>query len=306
MQSFIKFGLYLFVLTSTLYIVDVDAKTQVVVLGTGTPNADPDRSGPALAIVVDDMPYLIDFGPGIVRRASAAKMKGVEGLAVEKLSMAFVTHLHSDHTAGLSDLILTPWVLEREIPLTIFGPIGIKDMADHIIAAYSQDINMRLHGSQPANPDGYRVDAHEIKLSKDIHEIYRDERVVVSAIPVDHGTWKQAFGFKFVTADKTIVISGDAVPSQSVIDACNGCDILLHEVYSDAGFKTKRKDWQKYHAKFHTSATELAALADKAKPKLLVLYHQLFWGVDDEKLVQEVGVNYKGKVLSARDLDVYE
>lgn len=298
--------LRLIILALIFFAGSAHAKTQVVVLGTGTPNADPDRSGPALAVVVDDVPYLIDFGPGIVRRASAANKKGVAGLAVNKLSTAFVTHLHSDHTAGFSDLILTPWVLERETQLKVFGPKGIKEMADHIIAAYSQDIDMRLHGSQPANPDGYRVDAHEIGQNKSIHEIYRDERVTVHAIPVDHGSWKQAFGFKFVTADKTIVISGDAVPSESIIEACNGCDILLHEVYSDEGFLTRPEDWQKYHSRFHTSASELAALANKAKPKLLVLYHQLFWGVDDATLLKEVGATYKGKVVSASDLDVYE
>jgi len=85
-------------------------KTQIVLLGTGTPNADPDRFGPSVAIVVNNTPYLVDFGPGVVRRAAAAFKKGVTGLAVRNLNRAFVTHLHSDHTAGLPDLILTPWV----------------------------------------------------------------------------------------------------------------------------------------------------------------------------------------------------
>ncbi len=47
-------------------------RTRVVLLGTGTPVPDPDRSGPATAIVVDDSAYLVDFGPGVVRRAKAA------------------------------------------------------------------------------------------------------------------------------------------------------------------------------------------------------------------------------------------
>ena len=71
-----------------------DGKTQVVLLGTGTPNADPDRSGPSVAIVVNDTPYVVDFGPGVVRRAAAAHRRGVGGLAVSKLKTAFATHLH--------------------------------------------------------------------------------------------------------------------------------------------------------------------------------------------------------------------
>jgi ribonuclease BN (tRNA processing enzyme) len=79
----------------------VKSKTQVVLLGTGTPNADPDRSGPvAVAIIVNDTSYLVDFGPGVVRRAAAAHRMGISALAMPKLTEAFVTHLHSDHTAG--------------------------------------------------------------------------------------------------------------------------------------------------------------------------------------------------------------
>jgi ribonuclease BN (tRNA processing enzyme) len=88
------------------------SKTQVVLLGTGTPNADPDRSGPAVAVVVNDTPYVVDCGPGVVRRAAAAERRGVRGLAVAKLRRLFITHLHSDHTVGLPDFIFTPAVLE--------------------------------------------------------------------------------------------------------------------------------------------------------------------------------------------------
>src|SRR5829696_3464247 len=80
-------------------------KTRIVLLGTGTPGPDPDRSGPATAIVVNDTAYLVDFGPGVVRRASAAfRDKGIAALEPTKLRVAFVTHLHSDHTVGYPDL----------------------------------------------------------------------------------------------------------------------------------------------------------------------------------------------------------
>src|SRR6266853_5910572 len=89
-------------------------RTKVVLLGTGTPVPDPDRSGPATAIAVDDRAYLVDFGPGVVRRASAAAARGIQAVRPENLKVAFVTHLHSDHTAGYPDLIFTPWVIGRK------------------------------------------------------------------------------------------------------------------------------------------------------------------------------------------------
>jgi ribonuclease BN (tRNA processing enzyme) len=276
-------------------------KTQIVFLGTGTPNADPDRFGPSVAIVVNDTPYLVDFGPGVVRRASAAHRNGIAGLTMPKLTRAFLTHLHSDHTAGYPDLILTPWVLDRVEPLEVYGPKGLKNMTDHILAAYQEDIKMRLNGGEPSNKTGYRVNVHEIKPGV----VYKDANVTVTAFPVKHGSWREAYGYRFQTPDRTIVISGDTAPAETIVASCHGCDVLIHEVYSTSGFATRPPVWQKYHSQFHTSSKELAAIANRAKPGLLILYHQLFWGTSEEDLVKEITTTYNGKVASAHDLEVY-
>lgn len=275
--------------------------TQIVLLGTGTPNADPDRSGPSVAVVINDTPYLIDFGPGVVRRAAAAFQKGIKGLAVKNLSRAFVTHLHSDHTAGYPDLILTPWVLGRTEPLQVFGPKGIKPMTEHLLKAYREDIDIRLNGGEPSNKTGYKVITHDVRPGI----VYEDANVTVKAFRVNHGSWREAYGFRFETPGRTVVISGDCWPSPSVIENCNGCDVLIHEVYSQAGFATRPPEWQKYHSRYHTSAREVAEIASKAKPGLLVLYHQLFWGTSEDDLLKEVRRGYGGRVVSGRDLDVY-
>jgi len=64
-------------------------KTQVVMLGTGTPLPDPQRSGPSTAIVLNDMPYIVDAGAGVLRRAAAARDKGVKALEPTNLRIAF-------------------------------------------------------------------------------------------------------------------------------------------------------------------------------------------------------------------------
>ena len=275
--------------------------THLVLLGTGTPNADPERAGPAVAIVVNGTAYLVDAGVGVVRRAAAAAANGVTALEAKHLDRVFITHLHSDHTLGLADLIFTPWVLEREKPLEAYGPGGLAEMVDHLVAAYEADVRMRIDGLQPQNPTGYHVNVHQIQTG----EIYRDTNVTVTAFAVGHEEWKEAYGLRFETADKVIVISGDTRPSENVVAACSGCDILVHEVYSDAGFAGRAPEWQRYHAAAHTSASELAEIASRAQPKLLVLYHQLFWGTTEDELVAEVKAHYGGRVVSGRDLDVY-
>jgi ribonuclease BN (tRNA processing enzyme) len=278
-----------------------DSVTQVVLLGTGTPVADAQRFGPATAIVVRDTPYLVDFGPGVIRRTAAAKEAGVHGLDVEKLNRAFVTHLHSDHTTGYPDLIFTPWVLGRDEPLEVYGPEGIQAMTVNVLAAYQQDVYMRLYGLEQANDKGHRVIAKEIKPGV----VYEDSNLTVEAFPVQHGSWPQAFGYKFRTPDKTIVLSGDTAPTEEMIDQSRDCDILIHEVYSKAGFEKQPETWKTYHSVYHTSSHELAEIASKAKPKLLVLYHQLFWGTSEEELLSEIHSKYEGEVVSGKDLDIF-
>ena len=114
--------------------------TRVVLLGTGNPNPDADRSGPAVAVISGDRVYIVDAGPGVVRRA-------VQGhIEMKQITRAFITHLHSDHTVGLPDLIFTPAVTGRLEPFRIFGPPGLRSMVTHLMAAYQEDIKMRLHG----------------------------------------------------------------------------------------------------------------------------------------------------------------
>lgn len=276
--------------------------TFVVMLGTGTPNADPERSGPAIAVVHGERSYLVDAGPGIVRRAAAAAASGVPALRPPNLRTLFLTHLHSDHTVGLPDVILSAWTLEREVPLEVYGPPGTKAMVEHLLAAYAEDIRNRLDGLEPANTTGHRVNVHEIA---DGHT-YRDGNVTVRAFAVPHGDWQHAFGYRFESPDRSIVISGDTRASDAVVRACNGCDVLLHEVYSAERFKAREPEWQRYHANAHTSTSELAALATRAQPKLLVMYHQLFWGTDDAGLLAELrAAGYSGAAESARDLARY-
>lgn len=282
-------------------------KTQIVMLGTGNPNPDPDRSGPATAIVVNGSSYLIDCGAGIVRRAAAAAEKyNIPALEAKNLKIVFITHLHSDHTLGFADLLLTPWVMNRSEPLLVYGPKGTKAMAGHIEAAYAEDIRIRTTGGQPHSNTGYNAEAHEIPASSSGRVIYKDANVTVTAFNVKHGSWGDlSFGYIFQTPDRKIVISGDTGPTDAIAKACNGCDVLIHEAYSQAGFDKRTPDWKAYHSRYHTSAPELAKIATDAKPGLLILYHQMFMGQTEDELLAEIKLGYSGKVVSAHDLDVY-
>ena len=268
--------------------------TRVILLGTGTPNPEPERMGPAVAIVSGGRVYIVDSGPGVVRRAAEA------GITMKQITKAFITHLHSDHTAGLPDLIFTPAVTGRLEPFTIYGPPGMRAMTRHIMKAYEQDIKIRVHGMEPAVAAAYKVEGLDVKPG----EIYRDETMRVEAIAVKHGTWKHAYSYRFTAKDKVIVVSGDTTYSEALLEASRGADILVHEVYSEKGWRNRTPDWQKYHAAFHTTGADVGKLAAKAGVKKLVLYHQLPMGETAEQVEAEVRTAFAGAVIYGKDLDV--
>ena len=233
------------------------SRTQIVMLGTGTPIPDPDRSGPGVAIVVDSVAYLFDAGSGVVRRAAAAGRKGVKAFAPRtpngqpspRFDRVFLTHLHSDHTLGLADVIFTPWIQGRVAPLDIYGPPGTTRLVNGILDGNAEDIAERTHASGGPSANGWKAVVHEIAEGV----VFHDERITVTAFQVPHADWKYAFGYRIQTPDRVIVLSGDARANPAIAQQCRGCDVLIHEVYSDSGFATLPALRQAYHAHAHTS-----------------------------------------------------
>ena len=174
-------------------------------------------------------------------------------------------------------------------------------MTQHILEAYKQDIQIRVNGLEKGDAIAYKVNVKEINEGV----IYQDSNIQVTAFKVSHGNWKYAFGYVFKTADKKIVISGDCTYSENLVKYAKDCDILVHEVYSDAGLKKRTKRWQDYHSTFHTSTYQLAEIANKVKPKLLILNHQLGFGMSLESMMEEVKLKYNGTVINGADLDFY-
>jgi len=273
----------------------------LVILGTGTPIPDPEASGPAFAVICGGNTYLVDAGPGIVRRAAAAARLGFPELTASRLTRLFLTHLHSDHTAGLPDLLLTPWVVGRRGPLQVHGPKGTRHMLEKITEAYVEDIELRTAGLESNDPAGVGWHCREIRAGK----VFSDAHVKVTAFRVQHGSWQHCFGFRFEAGGRTFVFSGDTAMFPALAKRIGACDVLVHEVCSEAGLSRRPPDRQAYHRHFHTTTRELGQMAAQIRPGLLVLTHQLGFGLSNAGLLEEIRQVYDGPVVSARDLDVY-
>jgi ribonuclease Z len=274
--------------------------TTIVLLGTGMPRPNPDASGPATAIVVGSRLFLFDAGPGVERQLSAAK------LPIDGVTALFITHLHSDHTLGLPDLIFTSWVMGRKRPMPAYGPKGLAAMVDHIVAAWREDIDIRTTGLEHEPAGGYRVAVHQVHAGV----VFDSGGVKITAIPVLHGDWKEAYGYRIDTPTRSIVISGDTRSSPALLAAARGADVLIHEVYPAVRLAPEARpggeDWPKYMQAFHTSDREVGALAAAAQPGLLILHHVVRMGGSDAELLAGVRQGgFAGRVVVGKDLERY-
>jgi ribonuclease BN (tRNA processing enzyme) len=170
-------------------------------------------------------------------------------------------------------------------------------MTEHLQQAYSADIQTRTNadGNQHDFPEGHNVNAHEITNGT----VYKDANVTVSAFATKHAM--ESYGYRLVTADRIVVISGDTNPCQATIDACNGCDVLIHEALMAACVATQPEKFQRFAAKHHTTTAQLADLARKAKPRLLIIYHAMM----PDEMFADMAARYSGPFVVSRDLEIY-
>jgi len=288
--------------TRALAAPDPADSVSVVLLGTGMPVPDHATQGPATAVVVGARIFLFDAGPGVERQMEAAGLPYRGG----PVTAAFLTHLHSDHTLGLPDLIFTSWVMGRRRALPLTGPPGTRRMVDHIVAAWSEDIRVREDGLEHEAPGGWKVDVRETKGGV----VYDSGGVRITAIPVRHGAWKWAFGYRIDARGRAIVLSGDTRPCPALEAAAQGVDLLVHEVYPEAALKPEARpggaDWVRYMRAFHTSDVELGALCARARPRRLVLDHIVRMGGSDDELLAGVRAGgFDGPVVIGLDLERY-
>ncbi len=281
---------------------ELSEPTKVVILGTGTPIPDPHRAGPSVAVIYRGESYLFDVGAGSIHNAVVARYKyDIPSLYPTQIGHVFITHMHSDHTLDFVEAAYSMW-WRRPHSLKAYGPEGISEMVEGMYKMMAPDIRIRTSGIQPVqHVNGYRVDVTEIEAGI----VLEKEGIKIEAFAVDHGDVQPAFGYKITTTDRSIVVSGDTTVSPKLQEMAAGVDILIHEVISDKGLANSNAGFQAYHKRSHTLASDLGVLASEAKPKLLVLYHGLYYGEVESLIVDEVKATYGGDVVLASDLDVF-
>ncbi len=280
---------------------------KVMLLGTGSPTSGIKRSKPANAIMAADRFFIVDCGAGIVERLFMA------GIPPSRITDLFITHHHSDHTSGFTDLFLSGWLGGQEpgrvSPLRVYGPTNTRLIIEKFMDAMKWDIDIRAEHTG-TSAGGAMVEIHE----RNDGIVYDDAGIRVTAFTVDHGIVKPAIGYRFEYRGKVIVISGDTLPVESMIRHSERADVLIHEAYSrewmDRGLKRfphMRRTIESV-MNYHSSTLEAAEIARKAKVKHLVFTHLMpspspLW-IFERNWAKGVSDIYNGKITVGRDLMV--
>ncbi len=270
----------------------------VVLLGTGYPRPDPERAGPSTAIVFGEKWFVVDAGRGATMRIAGTDLK------YANLRAVFLTHLHSDHTAGLPDLFNTSWQFGRKTrPLALYGPPGTKKLSDGMLLFFTEDIHLRRDVQEKHPAAGATIRTH---IVRDGAVVYDDGEVKVTAFAVDHKPVEHAFGYRFDAGGKTVVVSGDMRPNANLVKFAKGADVLVMEAYMPEHFDRVHADAPDVAAKlksYHTSAEEAGEIAAAAGVKTLVLTH-LIPANAEETFRERAGRKFKGRIVVGRDLAV--
>lgn len=276
-------------------------RTRLVLLGTaGGPTPKASAAAPAQAIVVGDRIYLVDCGDGVARQLALAK------LPVRDLRAVFITHQHSDHNAGYGPLFLLGWPGGLINPVDTYGPPPLVDMTKHLLEAYRFDIELRMRdeGRPPLAP---LVRSHEITAGG---EIFRDDRVRVTATLNEHPPIAHSFAYRFDTPDRSIVISGDTRYSESVVKLARGADVLVHEVVSRAFWERpgapQPPDVVRHILASHTDAPDVGRVAAAAGVGTLVLSHFVPTegpgAPSDDEWIAGARRHFNGRIIVGKDL----
>jgi ribonuclease BN (tRNA processing enzyme) len=292
--------------------------TRLITLGTTAgPLPRKDRAQAANLLIVNGTPYLIDAGDGVTRRIVQA------GANFRQIGTIFITHHHSDHMAGLATLMAVEWEFNRRQPINVYGPPGTKRVVKAALEYFAVNAEIR-------STEGKTFPMHTIFVGHDVGTgpIFQDANIKVTAIENTHfnipkdspydGKHK-SYSYRFRTADRVIVFTGDTGPSDALTKFAKGADLLLSEVASAEEIKQRRiksGDWHKMSAlqqqafmrhltTEHVTPEEVGKMASRAGVKTVVLTHLPSSGKDNDdyqRFAEEVSKFYSGRVVVANDL----
>jgi len=266
---------------------------EVVTLGTGSPIPDPNRAGPATLVRAGGRQFLFDCGRGVLLRLAGA------GALPITLSALLLTHLHSDHTTDLNDVLTTRWVMSPvPLPLEVFGPVGTEAFVDATVTAMATDIGYRLgHHADLTEPPGVAVTevASGVVVSSD--------EVVITCAPTDHAPVHPTVGYRIAADGAVVVVAGDTIPCAGLDTLVEGADVYVQTVVRPSLIEQIPSARLHDVLDYHSSVVQAAETARRGGVQTLVLTHLVpapFPGTEGD-WIAEAAAHFDGEVIVAVD-----
>lgn len=277
-------------------------KTRLILLGTGGgPRPRKVSSAAAQVILSNGAAYVFDCGDGVARQLVTA------GVPLTQLRSIFITHHHSDHNADYGNLMLLAWTAGLRTRVDTWGPPPLQRMTRLFFEMNAYDIETRI-ADEGRPPLAALVHVHELRKGG---LVMQDDNVKVTAALVHHPPVTPAFGYRFDAADRSIVISGDTTPTESLIALAQGADVLVHEaLYVPAVDRLVARvpnapQLRRSILSHHTSAEDAGRVARQAGVKMLVLSHLV--PADDPEISEQMWIDaarkhFDGEIVVGKDL----
>lgn len=277
--------------------------TRIVITGTGTPVFEPGRAGPGVAIDYNGRVFQFDVGRGTVLRMAEAAL---DILSVEAV---FLTHTHSDHVVGLSDLLMSYWL--EDVPFDTYRPLPVfaagtmaASLARSLMDPWSDEVAMRQE--QSGHPHDARPRVIEFDAPPEPELVYQEDGIEVRAFAVRHEPVPDAVGYRIDTPDGSVVITGDTRVCDEIEQAARGAGVVIYEAFSRGSIPEGLLSDPDRLAAYHADTTEIGASVARLETAHLLLTHLIpppRTEADRQVFVDEIRRGgYTGNVMICDDL----
>lgn len=236
---------------------------EVIILGSGSPLPHPDRAGPATLVRAGGKQFLFDCGRGVLMRAAAVKAHA------QSLDAVLITHMHSDHTTDLNDVITTRWIMSADSnPLNVIGPVGVEDLCQRTLDALEHDVGYRMshHADLKAGP---QVNARGFESGV----VFEQDDVRITAAPTDHSPVHPTLGFRIEHAGHVVAIAGDTIPCAGLDQICQDADIYVQTAIRSDLIQQAPSARMRDVIDYHSDIAQAGETAARCGVKTLVLNH---------------------------------